>query len=316
LTIPVTALWANLHGGFVTGVALIFGYGAGRLLLGEVRRAIKLGFLGTGCFAASILNPYGIDYWRYLPEALFMPRPEIIEWRRAELSIAGDIHILIALLFVLLVWIAGRKIRPDSDLLVLGAAVAATLHIRFAPFLGLTIAVLLSSSAEEIFTEARVAFPSRPAKTVAPVLLMVLLQALTLIGLAVTWRQSRFELDMQVPPDLVPVEAVERLKNEPGSGRLAVFFNWGEYALYHLYPRYLVSVDGRYETVYPNDIVAANWRFTHGIEGSERFLRDHPADFALYPRDSGAALWLSSAPDWKLVHENDLAALYRRVTDP
>jgi hypothetical protein len=316
LTIPVTALWANLHGGFVTGVVLIFGYAAGSLFLGEGKRAARLAVLGIGCFATSILNPFGIDYWRYLAEALFMPRPEIIEWRPAELSIAGDIHVLIALLFILLVWVVGKKIRPDSDLMVLGAAVAATLHIRFTPFLGLTMAALLSSSVEEIFTGARRAFPIRPARSLAPVFLMVLLLSLTLIGTFVTWRQSRFELDMHVPSEVVPIEAVEILKNEPGSGRLAVFFNWGEYALYHLYPRYRVSVDGRYETVYPNDIIAANWRFTHGIEGSERFLRDHPADFALYPQESGAADWLSSAADWKLVHENDLAVLYRRGPDP
>ncbi len=158
--IPATALWANLHGGFVTGVVLIIGYAVGRLLLGEAKRAAGLAALGAACFAASILNPYGVAYWRYLAEALFMPRPEIIEWRPAELSIVGDLHVLFALLLVLLVWVAGKKIRPDSDLLVLGAAVAATLHIRFTPFLGLTMVVLLSSSVEEIFNGARRNFPS------------------------------------------------------------------------------------------------------------------------------------------------------------
>jgi hypothetical protein len=118
---------------------------------------------------------------------------------------------------------------------------------------------------------------------------------------------------MRVPADRYPVAAVERMKNERGN--LAVFFNWGEYALYHLYHPdrgVLVSIDGRYETVYPKDVVRANWDFTRGVTGSERFLDTYPADFALYPRNTGGARWLGGATDWELWHQDEFSVLYRR----
>ena len=44
--------------------------------------------------------------------------------------------------------------------------------------------------------------------------------------------------------------AAEALKASGAHGRLITWFNWGEYALWHLWPNLKVSTDGRRETVY------------------------------------------------------------------
>ena len=284
--VPLAALWANLHGGFVLGPMLLVAYGFYRL--------------AAACLAATLLNPYGLDYWRYLGEALLMPRPEIVEWRSADLSGIGDLHIQGALLLVVvLVW--GRRPRPAHLVLLGSAALASLLHVRFAPLLGMVIVVTLGGSWEAVFQKRRHALA---------VGAMVLALGLIALGGAIAWLRRDFSLQMRVPADRYPVAAVERLKDE--SGNLAVFFNWGEYALYHLYPSVLVSIDGRYETVYPEEIVRANWDFTGGAPGSERFLDTYPADFALYPRDTAAARWLTGASNWELSHQDGFFVLYRR----
>jgi hypothetical protein len=284
--VPLAALWSNLHGGFVLGPLLTLGYGSYRL--------------AAASLAVSLLNPYGIDYWRYLGGALLMPRPEIVEWRSANLFGMGDLHIQGALILVLvLVW--GRRPSRTHFAALAGAALTALLHVRFAPLLGMVMVVTLGSSWDAVFQKRRhhLALPA-----------MVLTLGLVFVGGAVAWLRRDLSLQMRVPHDRYPVAAVERLKTE--SGNLAVFFNWGEYALYHLYPDVLVSVDGRYETVYPMDVVRANWEFTRGAPGSEGFLDLYPADFALYPRDSGAARMLATDADWSLWHQDELSALFRR----
>ena len=284
--VPLAALWANLHGGFVLGPMLLVAYGFYPL--------------AAACLAASVLNPYGLAYWRYLGEALLMPRPEIVEWRAADLSGIGDLHIQGALLLILvLIW--GRRPRPAHLVLIGGAALASLLHVRFAPLLGMVIVVTLGGSWEAVFQKRRHAFA---------VAAMVLTLGLVATGGAIAFLRRDLSFRMSVPLDRYPVAAVERLKSE--SGNLAVFFNWGELALYHLYPGVLVSIDGRYETVYPEEVVRANWDFTRGAPGSERFLHTYPADFALYPRDTGAARWLAGASNWDLLLEDDLFLLYRR----
>jgi hypothetical protein len=284
--VPLAAIWANLHGGFVVGPLLLLGYGFYPL--------------AAAFLAASLLTPYGLEYWRYLGGALLMPRPEILEWRAADLIGAGDLHIQCALLLTaILLW--GRRPRPAQLAALAGAAVASCLHLRFAPFLGMVIAVTLGPSWESIFRDRRhgLALPA-------------MVFALSLVGLggAVAFLRRDLSLEMRVPPDRFPVAAVDRLRSE--TGNLAVFFNWGEYALYHLYPAVLVSIDGRYETVYPDDIVRANWELTRGAPESERFLDAYPADFALYPRESGAARLLGQSNDWELWHQDELSVLYRR----
>jgi hypothetical protein len=284
--VPLVALWANLHGGFVLGPLLLVGYGFYRL--------------AAASLVASLLNPYGLEYWRYLGEALLMPRPEIVEWRSAELGGLDDLHIQLGLLLVV-VLVCGLRPRPAHLVLLGGAALATLLHVRFAPLLGMVIVVTLGGSWESVFRRRRHALALGA---------MVLALGLVGVGGALSWLRRDLSLQMRVPADRFPVAAVSRLRGE--SGNLAVFFNWGEYALYHLYPAVLVSIDGRYETVYADDVVRANWDFTRGVPGSERFLDTYAADFALYPRDSGAARWLAAASGWSLLLEDPLFVLYRR----
>jgi hypothetical protein len=284
--VPLVALWANLHGGFVLAPLLFLAYGFYRLAAVSV--------------AVSVLNPYGLEYWRYLGDALLMPRPEIVEWRSAKLLGMGDLHIQGALLlaFVLL---CGRRPRVSHLLALGGAALASSIHVRFAPLLGMVILVTLGSSWDAIFQKRRhhLALPA-----------MVFALGLVFVGGAVAWLRRDLSLRMRVPPDRYPVAAVSRLKDQ--SGNLAVYFDWGEYALYHLYPSVLVSIDGRYETVYPREVVRANWDLTGGTPGSERFLDTYRADFALYPRESGAARVLAADERWILWHQDEFSALFRR----
>jgi hypothetical protein len=182
-----------------------------------------------------------------------------------------------------------------------GAALASSVHVRFAPLLGMVMLVTLGSSWDAIFRNRRhlLALPA-----------MVFALGLVFVGGAVAWLRADFSLQTRVPPDRYPAAAVERLKGRRGN--LAVYFDWGEYALYHLFPNVLVSIDGRYETVYPREVVRANWDLTRGVPGSEGFLDTYPADFALYPRDSGAARALAADERWILWHQDESSALFRR----
>ncbi|HEY7817947.1 MAG TPA: hypothetical protein VIG29_07010, partial [Vicinamibacteria bacterium] len=286
ILLPLVALWANFHGGFVVGPLLVLAYGHFRL--------------AAGCLAVSIVNPYGIEYWRYLSEALLMPRPGIVEWRSAQLGRLDDLHIQTGVLLVVLLVFA-KRLRYAHLVALGGAAIATLLHVRFAPLLGMVIVVTLGVPWEDVFRRRRHALA---------LAVMVLTLSMVAIGGAVGLMQRDLSLELRVPEDRYPVEAVNLLKEERGN--LAVFFNWGEYALYHLYPRVLVSIDGRYETVYPDEVVRANRRFNQGDPGSEAFLDTYPADFALDPRDKGAAQRLADTPGWRLWSQDETFVLYRR----
>lgn len=308
LLVALTAVWANLHGGFVVGVLLIAAYAAARLLAADWRGFAQLTGLALAAFGTSILNPFGLDYWRYLATALAMPRPEIVEWRAVVPSL--DFQVLLAIGLVLLLLVFGGKLKLERFAVLAAVALASVAHVRFAPFLGLCMLAFLPGSFETVLERAGAAFPRRWLPSVVPLVAMLLLQALAVVGLLTAWTHRDASLTMRVPEDRYPVAAVKRLQSEPRGARLAIYFDWGEYALYHLYPEHRVSIDGRYETVYDDEVVKANWDFTAAAAGSELFLSRYGATHALYPVTSGAAGWLERAPDWRRVSSDELFVLY------
>ncbi len=86
-----------------------------------------------------------------------------------------------------------------------------------------------------------------------------------------------------VDPTLYPVTAVRFLVAKSARGRLVLPFEWGEYAIWHLGPRCTVSIDGRYETVYPEPVRDAHFRAAVDPRVWEELADQWQADLLLAP---------------------------------
>jgi hypothetical protein len=109
---------------------------------------------------------------------------------------------------------------------------------------------------------------------------------------------------------------VSVLRESGVSGNLAVHFDWGEYAIWHLAPALKVSLDGRRETVYDEEIYSANIQFIFGVGDWDRLLDDHPTDLALIPRHLPVYNLLLLKPGWSPVYEDSVAAVFARDGSP
>jgi hypothetical protein len=74
----IQIFWCNLHGGFLAGLGLIALYALGEALARRPFWPYAGAFLAAGL--ATLINPYGLEYWHYLFRAVTMPRPDITEW--------------------------------------------------------------------------------------------------------------------------------------------------------------------------------------------------------------------------------------------
>ena len=114
----------------------------------------------------------------------------------------------------------------------------------------------------------------------------------------------------------LPVRAVDWIDRSGVRGNLAVYFDWGEYALWHLAPDLLVSMDGRRETVYPESTYAEYLRFQNGTGEWQDLLEKRPTDLVLFPKARPTFNLMSLQPGWEKVYEDDLGGVFARVGTP
>jgi hypothetical protein len=79
-----------------------------------------------------------------------------------------------------------------------------------------------------------------------------------------------------------PVREVDILSLARAEGNLAMTFEWGCYCSWRLHPRIKISMDGRYETTFPESTFDLNFNFfqKNGPDW-DRLIRDYQVDYII-----------------------------------
>lgn len=306
--IPLTAVvWANLHGGFLSGIGLLVIFACAAII--ERRQAARFVGLSLVAGVASLINPYGPSYWAYLLEAVGMERPGVSEWTPIRLF-GTDLYghgfrVVLLLTLVALVWHAIRRKRIEWPTLLavcitLVLGLMARRHVTFfvissVPFLWTWLAPHWQDE-----DEGRARWLSRAAVTVLGLILAA----------TGSWRIPILRG--------YPADAIDFIATSGLPGNLLIGFNTGSYAIWRLHPSVRVSLDGRYETVYPNETVAAISHFFAGESDWSRVLDEYPHDIALVPRNTSIDTLMRTRTDWKVafVGADDVVFVKAAVSVP
>jgi hypothetical protein len=96
-------------------------------------------------------------------------------------------------------------------------------------------------------------------------------------------------------------------------------FEWGAYAIAKLAPDSRVFIDGRFEAVYPPQVIDDYFAFMHGTDGWERLLDAYPTDVVVVQRWRNIHPRLFTHPDFQNVYSDPAALVFVRrspATDP
>ncbi len=133
--LPLMALWANLHGGFVLGLMLVAPIALDAVLNADahVRKplALRWAMFGVAALVASCCTPYG---WHALLASqkilgLGSALPLIMEWRSADFSSVGPFELCLLAAFGMALW-RGVMLPPMRIVLLLGLLHMALSHER------------------------------------------------------------------------------------------------------------------------------------------------------------------------------------------
>jgi hypothetical protein len=327
LAVPMMALWANLHGGWVIGIATLAVYTAGAtlydLVIGDgLKRGYRLGAISLGALLATLLNPYGVGLWRAVAWALLAPYKRLAndEWQPMLFAMARQWHQAHSGIFVYVVVIAlviGLAttciLAPHGDdfpLVAVAAmmAVAAWLSVRN---MGL-VAMAASGPFAHHFDLVRQRWR---AGVVPPASRPVNQWVILAMGVALMFKMGLFSehLDSDQPG---PGDALAFMHAHHLEGRIFNEWGWGGYLIWHAAPGSKIFVDGRDDTVYPLEVVRQYLQFHFDLPGAAHVLDAYPHDFVLIAASAPARHLMEQRRDWKLLYRDDNSLLYARASAP
>ena len=306
-------LWTNLHGGFVLGLAIL-----GLFVVSELirLRTVVVGPLlalisGAG---VTMLNPYGPRLLIYVWHELTRAHP-ITEWQPAAVSPSQFAFFAMLLLFAATVPFTQRAGEHGWRLIVAAAgAWLALRHARHTPVFALCAAAPLAAQLEHAtrWLVGRTAFQLHAVSRRVIAAGMLALVAVQFGLTASRWRRDG--LQIVYAPAEYPVAAVRALQHVEAPFNLAVPLDWGEYVLWFLAPHANVSLDGRFATLFPAEVVTDNFNFFSGTSGWRRLIDAYPTDAALVP--VGSPCPIGTLPDWHVVFRSSVALVYARAGSP
>jgi hypothetical protein len=312
--LPLMALWANLHGGFVLGLALIGPMALEAVEHAEKGRRLKLfirwGLFGVAAMAAACCTPYG---WRTLMGAtnilsLGELLTVIFEWMPANFSsftaFEGALLGLIALGYY-----RGLVLSAPRIFLILFLTWSALTHVRsieaFAFLVPLVLAKPLGQLSPRPATDAALG-DAWPARTVTALgALMIVAAAWTSTSLFTA--HHRFTFTMRQTP-VAAVDLLEKLKVQ----RIFNAYQFGGYLIARDVP---VFVDGRAE-LYGEKFVMDFFKATEGKKPEllPRLLDEYKIDATLLVADAPGPQILDHLKGWKRIYADDIAVIHVRDT--
>jgi hypothetical protein len=331
LTIPITAVWTNLHGGVLAWVACAGIFAAGRAVeawLEPERRnwplVIRHFMLLAGTAAATLANPYGWNLHLHVAAYLRSDfiREMIQEFQaptfRNENQLQYEALLLVGLMAAA---VALSRRRVVEGLLILFWAHQSLGSIRHITVFSTIASPIIAEEAtllwrwwvaragrkstrsilDALAADMRPSFAWTSVWPAAGALALLLVSSLP-----VQWPQD-------FPEFRFPVKLVQKHEPRLRSARLLTTDQWADYLIYRFYPTQRVYFDGRSD-FYGADLGREYMRVSGGAHDWRQILERHRFDHALVPLGWSLTSLLKEDKTWRLVEDDGKTLLFERIT--
>jgi hypothetical protein len=316
----IMVLWVNSHGGFIIGAGIL-----PVILLLEyldchfrkkdkthLRRFVIWGLLTE---AAVLINPYGYNLLTFIYDTITFPR-SISEWESVTLFDFSYLRLKIFSICVILAFFFKRNENRYWEMgVILFSLVFAFIHQRHTPIFAIFTAPFLIEKFSMI--ERAINISQKGLSVFSRATLSLFLMFIIGYQLAVTVdKHIRVKFNIIVNPEAYPISAVQFLKDNNIKGNLLVPFDWGEYAIWKLYPDNRVSIDGRFDTVYPIDVINDHFNGAGREEAWRALLKKYPTDVVLASRNPFSQRMITELSDeWIYIYSDSISIIFLRNSD-
>jgi hypothetical protein len=340
--VPLTLLWTNLHGGFFVVFLVLACYIGSDLLNAaiEPNAQRRLQFLRStkpwlattlACAAVTLINPYGWELHKHIFQYLgdSYPFQHIAEFQ------AVDFHAPVAFFFEPLMILAlaaafwdARHRRFADVFLNLGWLHLALVARRNGPLFAIAAAPLIARAIVAAIEAARTArlasWAGRTASAFGTwsagweetdrlwrVHLVSVLPLLLAGALLLSPKPAGPKFTSTYDPTYFPEGALPALRSAE-THRIFAQDQWGDYLIYHLYPSRQVFIDGRSD-FYGDQFGERYLDLLNVKYGWQKTLDEYDIDTIALSPDVALAGTLKISRDWRVVHDDGVAVVFRRT---
>lgn len=316
---PIFVVWTNMHGGVLAGLGVV-GLWAGLRLARSALSRLGRGPAPGGpaewkwvaaliaSAAATLVNPYGTELLEFLVTTATVPRPFITEWQPLGLrSERGVLWMGGAALTAWALLRSDRRPGPEALVVLIVLLLLPLTAVRHLALTFIGIPVLAAPAFAGLWGRDPEDRAERPARSgwIGAGLAAVAVPVLATVGPDLRCIEINPELQV-----VYPARATAWLQESGVEADVITYFDYGEYALWHLGPRIRVGMDGRRETVYPDSVYDAYMRFQHGRDDWDRYLGMGSPDLAMLPAGIPADNLLELHPAWTVAYEDSLVRIH------
>lgn len=297
-----SVIWANFHGLWVILPTVLILALLGRLL-DHGRRDPHLRALVVVVIASTLgglITPIGLKAL-LLPFRIQASGGHIIEWQATQLLNGPGYILLVA--WSLTLFLLGGSMRRSWLVYALAVGIFGLAAVR-----NITPAVLLLAPLLAGLIAPRLG--SRAESVVPPIerrRLRVAALGISVVGLAAI--VTTMTVRDQGPPDSLPIQALETLRQSPDSVRLLNEYNWSGVALFYGPDGLRVGIDGRAD-YYGREYIR---EYGDGLDGDDldSLLADIQPTHALLQPDT-AAVTILRLQGWRTLREADTYVLLEK----
>lgn len=312
----IMLLWVNSHGGVVAGLGIFGMITAVEFFrcykTGERQGILLLKYFLLSC-GAVLINPYGYNLWLFFIHSLGMPR-SISEWGPISLTDFSHWQYKVLVLLFLGTFFLPNKKRVWEVLIIALAIVYGFRHQRhtvltailLAPYISLQYGRWLQWDLKRYYDRLSHHFHWSLQGLLGVFIVFVLGAQLN--------KYAADDFKIRVDPLIYPTYAAQFMEANQLEGNLVVPFNWGEYMIWKS-PGSRVSIDGRFRTVYPENIINMNRDFAYGKPEGVALLRDFPTILVMTKKHEAPHTLLEKTPGWIKIYHDPIAKLFIRTRE-
>ncbi|HZI50358.1 MAG TPA: hypothetical protein VFE29_00920 [Terriglobia bacterium] len=340
---PLMAVWANLHGAFVMGLALIALYagseGLRRLIDPRRTDAMstaqlrKLLLVFGICCLATLINPEGYRIYDYVRSVLLDAGSQqlVAEWQPPSVNtLLGFLLFYCPFLLAIVVFIRGR-VKPDLTEMVLffAFAILGLSSIRNAAWFG-TIAFPLIArylplvDLSPLYPLRRFNAADQLSQTASPdagtsqvygrINLVLLVAAVAVLVTQSPWLRPALT-GKSLLAEQTPIGAADFIEKQGITGRIFHPQEFGDYLIWRLWPQQKTLVDGRVHLFDVNFL--KQYERAHQDPLSSDFMERWKIEYLLLSKspsgsDARTIGSVRNSEVWMKIYEDDVAVLFSK----